>query len=85
MAGAGAAFLAFVPISSFMTKPDGLIQKIIEAAVRIVPGTANIPKERIIPALSALYIFATFAGSGAASAAGQAASRRDGLDNNRML
>jgi uncharacterized MAPEG superfamily protein len=35
-----------------------------------------------IPALAALYTFATFGASGAFSAAGQAMSRPEGLDNN---
>lgn len=34
-----------------------------------------------MPALSALYTFWTFGGSGAVSAAGQAMGRADGLDN----
>lgn len=36
----------------------------------------------MIPALSALYVFWTFGASGAVSAAGQAMSREEGLDNN---
>ena len=82
MGAAAAAFLAAVPITTYMTAPGGVLQSFIEAAVRLVPGTANISKDRVVPALSALYIFATFAGTGALSAAGQAMSSEKGLDNN---
>jgi len=82
MAGAPAAYLAVVPLTSYMTAPGGVLQSFIEAAVRLVPGTANIPTDRVLPALSALYIFVTFCATGALSAAGQAMSRKEGFDNN---
>jgi hypothetical protein len=42
---------------------------------------AAITSGRAIPALSAIYLFWTFGASGAISAAGQAMSREEGLDN----
>lgn len=60
-----------------------MLQSFVEVLVRLVPGTADIPKDRIIPALSALYIFMTFGATGAASGAGQAMGRVGGLDDNR--
>ena len=80
---AAVAFLVAVPITTYITAPGGVLQSFVEAAVRIVPGTADIPKDRIVPALSALYIFMTFGVTGAASGAGQAMAREGGLDDNR--
>lgn len=71
-------------MTSYISKEDGIVQKLVEAVVRIVPGTANISQDRIVSALSALYIFVTFAGTGAVSAAGQAAATEGGWDNNRI-
>lgn len=58
------------------------MQKLMETVLSLIPGSSNITRERTIPALSALYMFTTFAATGAASVAGQAAARKDGLDNN---
>lgn len=85
MAAIGPVFLAFVPVTSYITAPNGVVQKAIETLLATIPGTANISQERVIPALSAFYIFWTFAATGAASAAGQGASRKEGLDNNRTF
>jgi uncharacterized MAPEG superfamily protein len=54
---------------------------LIDAVIKLIPG-GSIPSDRIIPALSALYVFWTFGGSGAISSAGQAMSREEGLDIN---
>lgn len=81
--GAAVAFLAAVPVTSYITAPGGVLQSFVEATVRLVPGTANIPKERVLPALSALYIFVSFGATGAFSAAGQAMANEKGLDDNR--
>ncbi|PMD59920.1 uncharacterized protein K444DRAFT_612979 [Hyaloscypha bicolor E] len=59
------------------------MQKAIETLLSIIPSSDSIPKDRVIPALSAFYIFWTFAATGAASAGGLGASRKEGLDNNR--
>lgn len=80
--GATGAFLAAVPITSYITGDNGVVQKAMETLLAVIPGGSSIAKERTIPALSALYIFATFAATGAGSVAGQAMSRKDGLDNN---
>ena len=82
VAAFGPVFLAAVPITSYITKPGGFVQSAVETFLKLVPGTSTISSDRVIPALSGLYIFWTFAGTGAISAAGQAASRPEGLDDN---
>lgn len=74
-------FLAAVPVTSYITKPGGYVQTLVGTVLKLIPG-GSIPPNRVIPAMSAIYIFWTFAGSGAISAAGQAASRKEGLDDN---
>lgn len=61
-----------------------MVQKLSESLIKLVPGIgiSSISNGRAIPALSAIYLFWTFGASGAASAAGQAMAREDGLDNN---
>lgn len=59
----------------------GVLSSIVDGTARFVPGYTS-SSGRIIPALSALYVFWTFGGSGAVSAAGQAMAREEGLDNN---
>jgi hypothetical protein len=82
-AAVGPVFLAAIPVTNYITAPNGTVQKAIEALLSIIPGSDSIPKDRVIPALSAFYIFWTFAATGAASAGGLGASRKEGLDNNR--
>lgn len=84
MAAVGPAFLAIIPITNYATAPNGIVQKAVETLISLIPKNASIASDRVIPALSAFYIFWTFAATGAASAAGLAASTKDGLDNNRM-
>lgn len=81
IAAFGPIFLAAVPVTTFITKPGGYVQTLLDAALKLIPG-GTIPADRVIPAMSAIYIFWTFAGSGAISAAGQAAARKEGLDDN---
>lgn len=57
------------------------MQKLIEAAVSLT-GRNDVEFDRAIPALTLVYAFWAFAGSGAISVAGQAMSRSEGLDNN---
>jgi len=83
MAAAGPVFLALVPVTTAVTAPNSFVQKAVETLLALIPGSSSIPKDRAIPALSAFYIFWTFAATGAASAAGLGASRKEGLDNNR--
>lgn len=73
-----------VPITSRITAPGGVVQKAVETLVAMIPGSAGISQDRMIPALAAFYIFSTFAATGAASVAGQAMAREGGLDNNSM-
>ena len=54
------------------------MSSLTDGVTRLVPGVSA---SRTIPALSALYIFATFGATGAISAAGQAMAREEGLDN----
>lgn len=78
--GFAAAYLIGVPITSAITKPDGILQSLVHGFLNLLPG--GVAPGRTIPALTALYLFMTFGASGALSAAGQAMSRREGLDNN---
>lgn len=81
--GAAPLYLALVPVTSYLTKPDSIVQSLTHALVKLLPGVsaAAITSGRAIPALSALYLFWTFGASGALSAAGQAMGREEGLDN----
>lgn len=78
--GFAAAYLVGVPITSSITKADGLLQSLIQGTLKLIPG--GVAPGRTIPALTALYLFMTFGATGALSAAGQAMARREGLDNN---
>lgn len=80
ISGFTAAYLIGVPITSSITKTDGVFQSLIQGALDFFPG--GVAPGRTIPALTALYVFMTFGASGAISAAGQAMARREGLDNN---
>ena len=73
-------YLVGVPITSFMTKPEGVLQGLVQGTLKLIPG--GVAAGRTVPALSALYLFMTFGASGAISAAGQAMGREEGLDNN---
>lgn len=80
IAGFAAAYLVAVPITSSITKPNGILQTLVQSTLKLaIPG--GVAPGRTIPALTALYIFMTFGASGAFSAAGQAMGRREGLDN----
>ncbi|KAF3031570.1 hypothetical protein E8E11_000862 [Didymella keratinophila] len=76
-------YLALVPLTSYLTKPNSIVQSLTHALIKVLPGVGvnSINSGRAIPALSALYLFWTFGVSGAASAAGQAMAREEGLDN----
>lgn len=78
--GFAVAYLIGVPITSSVTKPDSLLQGLIQGTLKLLPG--GVAPGRTIPAVTALYLFMTFGASGALSAAGQAMARREGLDNN---
>lgn len=76
-------YLAMVPLTSYLTNPNSICQSLTHALIKLLPGVgvSSITSGRAIPALSALYLFWTFGASGAASAAGQAMGREEGLDN----
>lgn len=76
-------YLALVPLTSYLTKPNSIVQSLTHALIKVLPGVSvnSITSGRAIPALSALYLFWTFGASGAASAAGQAMAREEGFDN----
>ncbi|KAL1609912.1 hypothetical protein SLS60_001577 [Paraconiothyrium brasiliense] len=81
--GAAPLYLALIPLTSYLTKPNSVVQKLSETLIRLIPGVgmSTVSSGRAIPALSAIYLFWTFGASGAASAAGQAMAREEGLDN----
>ncbi|KAF2825754.1 hypothetical protein CC86DRAFT_324356 [Ophiobolus disseminans] len=81
--GAAPLYLALIPVTSYLTKQDSIIQSLTHALIKVLPGVnaAAITSGRAIPALSALYLFWTFGASGAISAAGQAMGREEGFDN----
>ena len=74
--GFAAAYLVGVPITSFITKPEGVLESLVQRISKVIPG--GVAPGRTVPALSALYIFMTFGASGAFSAAGQAMGREEG-------
>ncbi|CBX97003.1 hypothetical protein IAQ61_008051 [Plenodomus lingam] len=76
------SYLAMVPVTSYLTKPGSITQSLTHALIKLLPGVGAtaITSGRAIPALSALYIFWTFAATGVISAAGQAMGRAEGLD-----
>ncbi|KAF1978654.1 hypothetical protein BU23DRAFT_550061 [Bimuria novae-zelandiae CBS 107.79] len=84
LVGFAPMYLALIPLTSYLTKPNSTVQKLSETLIKLVPGigVSSISSGRAIPALSAIYLFWTFGASGAVSAAGQAMGREDGLDNN---
>lgn len=73
-------YILGVPLTSYLAN-NVVVQRLTEGLVAAIPGT--VPQSRIIPALGAWYVFMTFGASAAFSVAGQATSRKQGLDNNR--
>ncbi|EUC33464.1 hypothetical protein COCVIDRAFT_107464 [Bipolaris victoriae FI3] len=76
-------YIAFVPVTTYLTAPESICQSLVHAIIKLLPGinTTGITSGRAIPALATLYLFWTFGASGALSAAGQAMGRREGFDN----
>lgn len=77
------AYLAFVPITSLLTRPSSPLTTLLPTTLRLlVPGLpASPPPDKQIAALSALYAFWALGATGAFSVAGQGMSRPQGLDN----
>jgi hypothetical protein len=48
-------YLAFVPVTSFLTKPNGVLESVIRGLTKLIPGGV-VPENRTIPALAALYL-----------------------------
>ena len=82
LAGFGGVFLAMVPATLKLAEPGGRVQLAVNFFVRFLVG-ADVPANRMIPALAAVYSFFTYALTGAASAAGSAAASAGGFDNSR--
>jgi len=84
MAGFVPIYLLGVPLTSYVTKESSVVQKLLETTISLLSSVTKttITADRTIPALAALYTFATFAASGAWSVAGQASASKHGLDNN---
>ncbi|RMZ84774.1 hypothetical protein DV737_g934, partial [Chaetothyriales sp. CBS 132003] len=74
------AYIIGVPISSYITKPGGIVQIVVQETLKLIPG--GVAADRTIPALTALYTFVTFVGTAVLSVAGQAMSRAEQFDNN---
>jgi hypothetical protein len=48
-------YLAFVPVTSFITKPNGMLESVIRGLTKLIPGGV-VPENRTIPALATLYL-----------------------------
>ena len=80
------AFLGAVPVTTYLTKPGGAFESVLQAYLRVLlPGAATVSSDRLIPAMTAVYAFFTFAATGAFSAAGVAAAHEEGMDMNSEL
>jgi uncharacterized MAPEG superfamily protein len=74
-------YLGAAPLSFYLTKPGGALQKVLEAALRLVPG-GPVANDRVIPALAAVYLFWTYPLTGAFSVSASGMARKEGYDNN---
>jgi len=88
MLGFSGVFFAFVPVTSWLAQPNGLLEKAVNGVISSVAyvssagATATVAPANQIAALSALYLAVTYAISGAGSAAATTAGNKDGRDNN---
>lgn len=88
MVAFGPVFLAAIPLTSWLAQPNSLIEKAVNGVVNTVGylssagSTSTVAQSGKIAALAGLYVTVTYAFSGAASAAGQAAATKEGRDNN---
>lgn len=88
MAGFGPVFLAFIPVTSWLTQSGGVLEKGVDAIIGSVGllasagASSSIAQGGKIAALAALYATMTYALTGAASSSAQAAGLRGGLDKN---
>lgn len=83
-------FIAAVPLTSYLSQPSGLVEKLVNGLVKttVYVGSAGasstVSSGRAIPALSALYLFAAYALGGATSASALDMGNEKGRSNNRM-
>jgi len=83
----GPLFLAGVPLTSWATQPNGLIQSTIHAFLNTIAyvstagSTTSLPPSATLPALTAVYIAVTYAFTGGASVAAVTAGNPKGRDN----
>lgn len=88
MFGFGGLFLAAIPLTSWITQPNSLVEKAVNGVISTIAfvgsagSTSVVPQTGKIAALGALYITMTYAISGAGSAAGVDAGNKEGRDNN---
>ena len=66
---------------SLVAKEGGYTQQLITAMLNLVPGFGNLPTERTIPALAAIYTFITFAATSSLARGAQEATAKKS-DNN---
>ena len=50
-----------IPITTFLTRPAGFLEKTITTLVNLTPGLTSAVQVQTIPALTAFYVFFTFA------------------------
>ncbi|KAK3697629.1 hypothetical protein LTR37_017367 [Vermiconidia calcicola] len=85
--GGNIGFIATVPLTSFLARPNGMLEKLVNALcagiafVGSAGSTSKVSSTGMIAALSALYIWMTFVFSGVGSAAGMNISTKDGRDD----
>jgi uncharacterized MAPEG superfamily protein len=88
MLGFSGVFFAFVPVTSWLAQPNGLLEKAVNGVISSVAyvssagSTSTVAPSNQIAALSALYLAVTYAISGAGSAAATDAGNKGGRDNN---
>jgi len=88
MLGISGVFFAFVPVTSWLAQPSGLLERAVNGVISSVAyvstagASSTIAPSNQIAALTALYLGVTYAISGAGSAAATASGNRDGRDNN---
>lgn len=87
MAAIGPVFLAAIPLTNWISQPGGFLESGINGVIGGVGlfasagSSSHIAQGGKIAALAALYSTVTYALTGAASAAGQAAGNPRGFDN----
>lgn len=80
-------FAAGVPVCNFIASKGGLFEKalngFISASTFVASAgtTSSISSDRVIPALSAIFLFSTYALAGASSAAAIGMSSSEGRSN----